>query len=277
MITIKRIINNINKNYNEFFEDVKSILQNLLSLQNAHDLMINNDYKLTKNELCQFEKMFQELINNKPVSKIIGNKGFWKRDFYTNENSLDPRADSECLIESVLQFAPKNKSLKILELGLGTGCLLFSVLDELSKTTGHGLEKSWTALQIAQKNNPYVSRTRLFHGSWRNIDNIFSNQKFDIIISNPPYIRILDWPNLADNVRKFDPVQALNGGHNGMYAYREIHHNLSNIAHHGTLLFLEIGQNQEHDVIKIYNKEFDLLAKNKDLTGIVRCLIFRKK
>lgn len=277
MIKIKDILKDIDKNCKNFSSDAKLILQDLLYLANDYELLLNHDLTLTKQQVQSFAQMWQELINGKPLSKIIKKKEFWKNDFYTNEKSLDPRPDSECIIESVLQFVSKTQYLKILELGLGTGCLLFSLLNELHKAFGYGLEKNLHTLQIARKNNFHANRVKLYHGSWKNINNIFSNQKFDIIISNPPYIRLLDWGILNDNVRKFDPICALNGGHNGLYAYRDIYHNLSNITHKDALLFLEIGKNQALDVRKIYNKEFDLLKINKDLSGIIRCLIFRKK
>lgn len=277
MITIKDIIKNFSNKDNKFLSDVKLILQCVLKLKDEHELYLKNEYELTEEEQEIFKKMSDALLQNKPISKIISEKGFWKRNFYTNENTLDPRPDTECILESALEFIPKNKHIQILELGIGTGCLLFSLLDELPKAFGYGLEKSINALQVAHINNPHLNRTRLNLGSWLNMYNIFQQQKFDIIISNPPYVRSIDWISLFDNVRKFDPVCALNGGHNGLYAYRDIYSNLSHVVKKGTWLFLEIGQYQENDIIKIYSKKYHFIAKRRDLAGIVRCLVLRKK
>lgn len=201
---------------------------------------------------------------------------FWKDNFFSNKNTLDPRQDSESILEAVLKFIPRKKNLQILELGLGTGCLLFSLLRELPYSFGFGLEKSIEAIKNTQKNNFFPQRCKIIHGKWQNLRKIFPNFNFDIIISNPPYVRSLDIPNLDENVRKFDPTMALSGGHNGLYCYFQIFSALQDTIKTNTLLFLEIGYGQTRDVKKIFQNEYKLIHIEKDLRGIERCLVLQK-
>ena len=217
-------------------------------------------------------KIIERRKIGEPLSKILGHRGFWKGDFIVDKDVLDPRSDSETLIQAILeQFPNKNDSLKILDLGTGSGCLLISLLMEYPNATGLGVDVSSKALSIAKKN-------ALKNGVKANF--ILSDMAnlpkdlgpFDLLISNPPYIPTDDIKNLDENVIKYDPILALDGGKDGLNFYRTI-------AKIGIVpfVFLEIGQGQEKEVQSIFEQEkWQFIASKIDYGGITRVLIFKK-
>jgi len=221
----------------------------------------------TEDELQSFVQRAQA---GEPVAKIIGHKGFWKSDFIVSEDVLDPRPDSETLIEAVLElFTDKNAALRILDLGTGSGCLIVSLLQEYPKATGVAVDISEAALQIAKQNAKDLP-----------IEFVCADMcalptdlgKFDIVVSNPPYIVRSEIEHLDVTVKNYDPLLALDGGPDGLDFYRQ----LSHLALTDTL-FVEIGQGQEHAVIDIMLHSGWTHQKSwKDLGGIVRVLLFQK-
>ena len=202
----------------------------------------------------------------------MGHRGFWKGDFIVDENVLDPRADSETLIQAVLEkFPDKNQSIRILDLGTGSGCLLISLLMEYPNATGIGVDISEKALEIAKKNTLKNGvKAEFILSDMANLPKALRN--FDIVISNPPYIPKKDIEGLDKNVREYDPILALDGGEDGLYFYRII----ADIAPAPTL-FVEIGIGQESQVQKIFkNQNWYLWDTKKDFGGITRVLIFKK-
>jgi len=211
-----------------------------------------------------------------PYAKIMGHKGFWKGDFKVSPYVLDPRPDSEVLIEAVLTtFPDKNVPLKILDIGTGSGCLLASLLTEYSGATGVGIDISEQALQVAKENLgplPATLYARDFYGPDWGTD----LGCFDIIISNPPYIKTGDLPGL-DKGTRFDPVLALDGGKDGLKAYRALAKSTPALLTDKGALFLEIGQGQEQDVGTLFQKAgFSLQKTFMDYGGIPRILLFQK-
>ncbi|MBO7483795.1 MAG: peptide chain release factor N(5)-glutamine methyltransferase [Alphaproteobacteria bacterium] len=217
-------------------------------------------------------KVIERRKFGEPLSKILGHRGFWQGDFIVDKNVLDPRPDSETLIQSVLEkFPDKNQSLRILDLGTGSGCLLISLLMEYPKATGIGVDISEKALKIAKKNTLKndVKAEFILADMTKLPQNLGT---FDIIISNPPYIPTKDIEGLDENVKKFDPLLALDGGEDGLDFYRII----AKIAP-APIVFLEIGQDQEKDVQAIFEKQnWEFLDSKKDYAGITRVLIFKK-
>ena len=217
-------------------------------------------------------KVIERRKTGEPLSKILGHLGFWRGDFIVDENVLDPRADSETLIQAVLEkFPDKNQPLRILDLGTGSGCLLISLLMEYPKATGVGVDISEKALLIAQKN---VIKNKV------KAEFILADMEdlpkdlgaFDVVISNPPYIPTKDIEGLDENVKKFDPLLALDGGEDGLYFYRIIAAKAP-----APIVFLEIGQGQGKDVQTIFEKQnWQFLGAKKDFGGITRVLIFKK-
>ena len=217
-------------------------------------------------------KIIKRQKMGEPLSKILGHRGFWRGDFIVDENVLDPRADSETLIQAVLEkFPDKNQSLRILDFGTGSGCLLISLLMEYKKAKGVGVDISPKALQIAQKNTLKNGvRADFVCADMGNLPQDIGD--FDIVISNPPYIPTQEIETLDKNVKDYDPLLALDGGKDGLKFYRIIAENTS-----APVVFLEIGKGQEKEVQEIFEeKNWCFGGAKKDFGGIVRVMIFKK-
>ena len=251
--------------------DIKEIAEKLKSVSDSPRL----DARLLLESGGDLDEKIRRRLNHEPVSKIIGKKGFWKSEFITSPDVLDPRPDSETIIQSILKFYPgKNKPYRILDIGVGSGCLLFSVLDEYPHATGVGIDVSPQALKIAEQNRGKRTATLIrrdfYEEDWW--DNLGI---FDIIISNPPYIPVKDISALAPDVRLFDPITALDGGQDGLDAYRALAKSLGQLLNKNGTVFLEIGQGQEKDVGDIFLASgFTLSHAVQDFGGITRVLVF---
>ena len=221
----------------------------------------------TEAELQLFVRRAQA---GEPVAKIIGHKGFWKSDFIVSKDVLDPRPDSETLIEAVLEsYTDKEAALHILDLGTGSGCLIISLLQEYPKATGVAVDISESALQIAKQNAKDLPIKFLCADMCALPADL---GKFDIVVSNPPYIARSEIEHLEVAVKNYDPLLALDGGPDGLDFYRQ----LSHLAL-AEKLFVEIGQGQEHAVTDIMQQSGWTHQKSwKDLGGIVRVLLFQK-
>ncbi|MGN1091777.1 MAG: peptide chain release factor N(5)-glutamine methyltransferase [Alphaproteobacteria bacterium] len=215
-----------------------------------------------------------------PVAKIIGLKGFWTLDLMVSNQTLDPRPDSETIISAVLKNYPdKNAALRILDLGTGSGCLLLALLDEYKNATGIGMDASMSALQIAQKNvDKYApTRAKLICRNWDMNDWWKDLGGFDIVVCNPPYIPTEDIQKLDKDVKDFDPIQALDGGQDGLDEYRSLSTTILEVLKQNGTIFFEIGQGQENDVIRIMQtQKMRLIETYKDFGGILRVLSFSR-
>ncbi len=234
------------------------------------------EQNVNKKQKIAFESMIHRRCQSEPVSRIIGKREFWGLEFYLSSATLDPRPDSETLIEAVIETIENlQKPLRILDLGTGTGCLLLSLLSELPNASGIGIDIAFEAIHTARKNAAFHhlnDRAKFTCNNW--VDGI--QEKFDWIISNPPYIPQSDILSLAPEVRLYDPLQALEGGTDGLSCYRELAQTLRARLNGDGHLALEIGQGQEDDVQAIFsNNGFENLRWVKDLSGITRCGIFK--
>ncbi len=232
--------------------------------------------RLLKENCPDLKSAIKRRLAHEPISKIIGKKGFWKSEFITSTDVLDPRPDSETMIEAVLKYCPQ-KEYQILDIGTGSGCLLFSLLDEYPASIGVGIDKSVKALAIADKNRQNRHANLLekdfFKPTWA-----CDLGTFDIIISNPPYIPSDDLLTLEPDVREYDPILALDGGKDGLEAYRAISDNITNLLNNNGFLFLEIGIHQANAVIDIFTRQgLTHLDTIRDLSGIKRIIVFQKK
>ncbi len=212
-----------------------------------------------------------------PVSKIIGTRGFWKRDFIVSHNVLDPRPDSETLIDTVLRcFPEKSEPYRILDIGTGSGCLILSLSDEYPEASCFAVDKSSSALSIARQNDT-DNRVQFYEADFTTAD--FGNDlgQFDMIVSNPPYIPSADILELDTAVRTYDPLLALDGGVDGLSAYRALSSCLTRLLKPTGHIFFEIGQGQERDVIALMSRAgLECVMEVKDLGQITRCLVFVK-
>lgn len=244
--------------------------------------------KITQKEINKFKTLIEERKKGKPVSRIINKKQFWKMNFTLNEETLDPRPDSEVIIESILKhFKDKLGNLRILDLGSGSGCLGLSILNEYKNSKGILIDASLDSLEIAKINAVDYNlfhRSKFINLNWfkkewtKELLQNMENKKFDIIISNPPYIPSNDINNLQIEVKRFEPRLALDGGKDGMDSYKSILPNIIDILKPEGKIFLEIGHNQQNLINKIANKcELIFKDSNKDLSGIIRVLVYGLK
>ena len=200
------------------------------------------------------QKDLDARLRGKPLSKIYGKKEFWGHIFRVSEHVLDPRADSETLIENALKhYKNKEPPRTILDLGTGSGCLLLTLLKAFPNAHGIGVDISPDALIIAQNNAKTLaleSHATFIEGHWA--DDI--TQRFDLIVSNPPYIRSDIIPNLEKEVKNHDPILALDGGKDGLQAYESIFSDLFRILNEDGLALFEIGFDQAEDIARLSKK-----------------------
>jgi release factor glutamine methyltransferase len=257
-------------------------------LEKTSTLYTHENVNITDDEIKKFKVLISERSLGKPVSRIINKRNFWKRDFKLNEEVLDPRQDTEVLITAVLKYySNKFDKLDILDLGSGSGCIGLSLLEELKYSKVSFLDVSKKSLEIVKINAAEYNlenRSEYFQLNW-NSNNWDSNllkfrnkSKFDIIVTNPPYIPTDEIKSLQKEVKDFDPFVALDGGLDGLMAYKTIFPKFNRILKNGSKIFVEIGIGQEEMVIKIgYENNLLLLGYEKDLSGIVRVIVFMTK
>ena len=209
-----------------------------------------------------------------PVAKIIHSKWFYGMEFYTNRHTLDPRPDTETLVESVISDCPTNDERTILDLGTGTGCIICALCKNIPNTTGVGVDKSRSALRVAKRNIKRFDLQKQIKLKHTDFAKFQSKQKFDIIVSNPPYIKYGD--NRVNSGAKFDPKIALYAKKNGLSAYEEIAKNAHNLLKKNGKIYLEIGAGQSNPVIKIFEfYKWHFERVEKDLAGINRVVVFK--
>ena len=255
--------------------DVKILLSYLLNIDSKELIMYFNQH-IEQKFINTFNQLLKRRLNREPIANIVNKKSFWSYDFFVNENVLTPRNDSEILIEAVLSnYNNMQEELKILDLGTGSGCLVLSLLKMYKYASGLAVDISEKALKVAKQNaeNLKINNIKFLKNNWN--DNI--EEKFDIIISNPPYIPTKEIKELEPEVNKFNPLLALDGGEDGLNCYRYLAKSLDKNLKENTKIFLEIGKNQEKDIEKIFNENgYKLLKIYKDLAEINRILCFKK-
>lgn len=211
-----------------------------------------------------------------PVAKIIHQKWFYGIKFYTNRHTLDPRPDTETLVSAVLKDAHNNQSPKILDLGTGTGCIICALVKNLGNASGVAVDKSRRALRVARKNIRDLQLTTKIKTVRASFDFPYKfNQKFDIIVSNPPYIAPND--TRVDIGATHDPAMALYAPDNGLAAYKSIAQNAIQWLADGGKIYLEIGIDQGPDIKDIFIRHgWNLVRSARDLMDIERVLVFER-
>ncbi len=241
-------------------------------------IIFNPDFELDSNQQKTFFDLIDRRSKREPVSHIVNQKEFFGKDFFVNSSVLDPRPDSEVLIELVLKkYSDKNKKLQILELGVGSGCLIITLLASYIQASGTAVDISKVALEIAKKNSykhQVQNRLKLVESDlFHDLEIV---EKFDLIISNPPYINSEEIANLEPEVKNYEPRMALDGGKDGLDFYRRIATKAADFLNPDGKIILEIGYNQQEKIIKIFTeKNFLFLESKPDLAGIVRVLCFK--
>lgn len=264
--------------------DARLLLCHACGITYEH-LISRPEIPLTEAQESRLQGYISRRLKGEPVSRIIGHKAFWNHEFQINKATLDPRADTEILVEFVLKYVKEHKDLnaplKILDLGTGSGCILLSLLSELKNAIGIGVDISPDALHIARHNADEIgvlNRVQFVKSNW--LEALQGN--FDIIISNPPYIIRQNINTLMKDVRDYDPILALDGGEDGLEAYRNIINQIVNLEGcYDTWLAFEVGLGQAEDVKNllknnISNNFHDFTFKH-DLSGYLRCVAAKFK
>ena len=239
-------------------------------------VILNPDKELSTYDYELFKKLVSYRLKNKPIAYLIGLKSFWKYEFNINDKVLIPRPETELIIEQVLSIYKNKSSVNFLEVGIGSGCIILSILKEKKFFLGKGLDISNDCIEICKKNANKLNlenRLKLFKSD---IDN-FSIGKYDLIISNPPYIKKLDLNKLNKEVANFEPKMALDGGLDGLSKIRKIIIRSSKLIKKNGKLILEIAHDQKKEVKKILNYYGFYVNKIlKDLANNDRCIIATK-
>jgi len=239
-------------------------------------ILLNSKRNLDIKDLNIFQKLIKKRSIGKPIAYLTNKKFFWNSEFTVSDDILIPRPDTELVIEKVLDLTAHKKKLNILEIGIGSGCILISILKERKSFYGTGIDISKSCLNICKLNaiNLKVrSKLKLYKS---NVDK-FTSGKYDLIISNPPYIKKSKLKYLEKDVAKFEPKLALDGGLDGLSAIRKVIKKSSELIKKSGKLVLEIGFDQKYSVISLLKKEgFYINSINKDLAKNDRCIICTK-
>ena len=258
------------------FEDSNIIAKELLSYVLKKDkvyLTINSDTALTDTEYAEFTKYIEQIIDGKPLQYITQKQEFMGIDFFVNEDVLIPQPDTEILVETVLDICKKydKQSLRILDLCTGSGAIAIS-LSKILNTQVFASDVSIKALKVAEKNNVMNNTKVEFIES--NLFEKINGEKFDIIVSNPPYIKNEEIKSLSKQVQN-EPYIALAGGEDGLDFYRKIIDEAYKYINKNGYLCLEIGYDQKEDLIKLIKQNENYEYENciKDLSNNDRCII----
>lgn len=244
-------------------------------------LVFNPNFLLDQEHQSIFFELIRRRSKSEPVSKIIGYKEFYGYKFLVNQNVLDPRPDSETLIELIIEYFKNhnddtNVSKKFLEMFTGSGCLAITTLKQFNNFTAIASDISSKAISIAKKNaniNQVLNRVDFVESD--NFNKI--SGEFDFFIANPPYIATSEIKDLQQDARDYEPLISLDGGFDGLDFYRIIAKKVGNFLKKNSPIFLEIGHDQFADVNKIFiDNGFVLKNFKKDLSGIKRALCFKK-
>ena len=259
--------------------DARALLLNTLNIE-PHHLTTDPDTLLTLEQQATYDAALARRAMHEPVSKIIGYKEFYGQSFHVNADVLDPRPETETLIDAVLDHAKQHElkasSLRILDLGTGSGCILLTLLANLPKATGLGVDMSEAALSVAKIN---AHRLQLSEKSAFTQSNWFEkvDERFDLVVCNPPYIGKWEAESLSRDVVGYDPAAALFADEDGLSEYRLIASALGGALSETGTAFFEIGLGQEEAVAQLFSEAgFDDITFRRDLAGIYRCMIVQR-
>ena len=239
-------------------------------------ILLNSKTDLDIEDLNIFQKLINKRSTGKPIAYLTNKKFFWKSEFTVSEDTLIPRPDTELVIEKVLDLTACKNKLSILEIGVGSGCILLSILKEKKSFYGTGIDISKSCLNISKLNAIKLnvsSKLKLYKS---NVDK-FTLGKYDLIISNPPYIKNLNLKYLERDVAVFEPKLALDGGLDGLSEIRKVVKKSSELIKKNGKFILEIGFDQKNKVINLLKKEgFYINSTHKDFAKNDRCIISTK-
>ena len=249
--------------------DSEVILSYILKIS-REKLLIKED-KVCNENIIKFRSLISRRLKQEPVAYIIARKEFRSEDFFVDKRSLIPRPETELLIDPIVKIF-KNKNLFFLDIGVGSGCIIFSILKELNHSKGIGIDICKKAILNAKINlNRFnlKNRVKLLNKS---VDQVL-NKKFDLVVSNPPYIVKRDINRLANDIRKFEPKVALDGGNDGLDVIKKVIYKSKEILKLKGVLALEIGRGQYFSVARVLEENsFRQTRIVKDYQNNIRCI-----
>lgn len=256
--------------------DSRLLLQHALNNCSQEWLLINFDSLISEDRLNLYFDLIHRRTKYEPIAKIIGKKPFWDAEFMVNSATLDPRPDSESIILGAKKLLNEpNKNYRFLDLGTGSGCLILSLLREFPNATAIATDVSEAAIKVAVSNaNNLNLHQRIQFNTQNWADDI--NEKFDLIVSNPPYIPSFEINNLSSDVKNFDPLTALDGGEDGLDHYRYLSKQILHLLNNEGYAILEFGQNQHNDVANIF-MNYEIVDFLYDLSSVQRAIVLRVK
>jgi release factor glutamine methyltransferase len=239
-------------------------------------IILNNNKDLKEKNLKCFQNLIQERSSRKPIAYLTDSKFFWDSEFFVTSDILIPRPDTELVIDQILKLTKYKNKLNILDIGIGSGCILLSILKEKKNFYGTGIDINKNCLKISRINAANLkvdSRVRFFKSD---VDK-FNIGKYDLIVSNPPYINKNNLKYLEKDVVNFEPKLALDGGLDGLSEIRKVIKKSSELIKKNGKFILEIGFNQKNKVIKLLKeKGFYINSTQKDLANNDRCIVSTK-
>ena len=254
--------------------DAQLLLSNIMKVKREY-LITNNKLTISEKIMEKYDLAIKRRIKREPVAYIIGQKEFWSDNYLVNRGTLIPRPETELLIYKIVNFF-KNKKVNILDIGTGSGCILLSILKELNFARGIGIDVSSKAIKTAEVNSKNLKLSNRSKFKVANLDK-FNLGKYDLIVSNPPYIPSKDIKNLSKDILNYEPLTALNGGSDGLDLIKKVIYKSNNLLKRDGLLALEIGHSQYQKVSCILRSNgYKEMSKEYDYNRNVRCIIGTK-
>ena len=273
--TVKKA-SQILKNHNIYSHelDAQIILSDIMGIKREF-LITNNEINISEKVIEKYDIAIKRRVKREPVAYITGKKEFWSENFSVNHGTLIPRPETELLIYKVIDFF-KNRKINILDIGTGSGCILLSILKELSGSRGIGIDVSTKAIQIAEMNSRNLNL--LCRSKFKVFDIIeFNIGKYDLIVSNPPYIPSKDIKNLSEDIKNHEPLIALDGGLDGLDQIKKIVYKSSYLLKKRGLFAIEIGNHQYERVRSLLSRQnFRIEGVEYDYNRNVRCIFSTK-
>ena len=263
-----------NNNIHSHEIDAQLILSDIMKVGREY-LITNNKVPISEKIKGQYDIAISRRVKKEPVAYITGKKEFWSADFLVNYETLIPRPETELLIYKLIGYF-KNKKINILDIGTGSGCILLSILRELNNSRGIGIDISHKAVKVAIKNSKKLNLSNRVKFKVFDIDKFYLG-KYDLIVSNPPYIPARDIKNLSKDIINHEPIIALNGGLDGLDLIKKVIYKSNYLLKKNGLLALEIGNNQYLKVSSLLKFcGYKEKGKEYDYKRNVRCIISTK-
>ena len=255
--------------------DAEILMAKIINKDRNYILLNSKDF-INKNDLNNFYKLIHQRSLGNPVAYLTKKKSFWNSDFFITKDVLIPRPDTELIVENILRLTKQKSKLNILDIGIGSGCIILSILKERKNFRGTGIDLSKKCLIISKKNaiaNKVSSRLKLYKSD---VDK-FNLGKYDLIVSNPPYIKTCRLKYLEKDVAEFEPRLALDGGLDGLSEIRKVIKKSSELIKKNGKFILEIGFDQKNKVINLLKKKgFYIDSTQKDIANNDRCIVSTK-